>query len=119
MGALMLRYIGERYHEHPASWPQGSAFPVLGPMTLVGRDPTRSDIVLRSPHIARRHACLRLAVDSMGNRSCWLEDLGGTNGIYTQGSDGLLLLTCNMSPHRLHIGDRLWIAGMFEFELTL
>lgn len=119
MGALTLRYIGALRPEHPAQWPQGSTFPVLGPMTLIGRDASRCDIVLPSPHIARRHACLRVAVDSAGSRICWLEDLGGTNATYTQGPDGLLLLTCNMPPRQLHLEDRLWIAGLFEFELTL
>ena len=125
MAGLTLLYIGVQPPDYAQAsdflpaWPAGSVFPITKALTIIGRDAARSDIVLTSPHIARRHAYLQLTVASTGSQACWLHDLGGTNGTYTQGIEGRELLTCNDPPRLLHINDRIWIAGLYEFELAL
>jgi hypothetical protein len=62
----------------------GHAYPLLGPVTVVGRGED-VDVVLDDPGVSRRHAEIRVTTD--GPRLvAHLRDLGSTNGTFVDGS---------------------------------
>lgn len=61
----------------------GERYPLLGAMTVLGRDDT-ADIVLDDPGISRRHCEVRVTHDGPRLMS-HLRDLGSTNGTYVNG----------------------------------
>ena len=56
-----------------------TAIELLKPRTIIGRD--EGDVVTMDPETSKRHAMIEI----MSNGSVWLEDLGSTNGTYTNG----------------------------------
>ncbi len=61
----------------------GHAYPLLGPVTVVGRGDD-ADVVLDDPGVSRRHAEVRVTTD--GPRLvAHLRDLGSTNGTFIDG----------------------------------
>ncbi|HET8614976.1 MAG TPA: DUF3662 and FHA domain-containing protein [Actinomycetales bacterium] len=61
----------------------GQVYPLVGPVTVVGRG-DEADVVLDDPGISRRHAELRVTTD--GPRlAATVTDLGSTNGTFVNG----------------------------------
>ena len=70
-------------HERPWLEVGGERYPLIGAMTVMGRDQS-ADIVLEDPGISRRHCELRITHDGPRLVS-HLRDLGSTNGTYVNG----------------------------------
>lgn len=88
----------------PASRPwldvDGDAYPLLGALTVLGRDAS-ADITLDDPGISRRHAEIRVTYD--GPRLVIsIRDLGSTNGTYVNGE--------RVESRRLTEGDRITVG---------
>ena len=56
-----------------------TALELLNPRTIIGRD--EGDIMTMDPETSKRHAMIEI----MSNGSVWLQDIGSTNGTYTNG----------------------------------
>jgi hypothetical protein len=61
----------------------GQVYPLVGPVTVVGRG-DEADVVLDDPGISRRHAEIRVTTDGP-HLAATLTDLGSTNGTYVDG----------------------------------
>ena len=70
-------------HDRPWLEVGGERYPLIGAMTVMGRDQS-ADIVLEDPGISRRHCELRITHDGPRLVS-HLRDLGSTNGTYVNG----------------------------------
>jgi hypothetical protein len=61
----------------------GQVYPLVGPVTVVGRG-DEADVVLDDPGISRRHAEIRVTTDGP-HLAATLTDLGSTNGTFVDG----------------------------------
>jgi hypothetical protein len=62
----------------------GHAYPLLGPVTVVGRGDD-ADVVIDDPGVSRRHVEIRVTTDGP-HLIAHLRDLGSTNGTFIDGS---------------------------------
>jgi hypothetical protein len=62
----------------------GHAYPLLGPVTIVGRGDD-ADVVLDDPGVSRRHAEIRVTTDGP-HLVTHIRDLGSTNGTFIDGN---------------------------------
>lgn len=91
-------------HIAPADRPwveiDGDRYPLLGPLTVLGRD-TDAGIVLDDANVSRRHSEVRVTSDGP-HLVVNLKDLGSTNGTWVNGE--------RVSSVRLHDRDRITIG---------
>jgi pSer/pThr/pTyr-binding forkhead associated (FHA) protein len=78
----------------------GERYPLLGPLTTIGRDPS-ADIVLDDPGISRRHSEVRVTSDGP-HLVASIRDLTSTNGTFVNGE--------RITSARLVDGDRLTVG---------
>lgn len=78
----------------------GDAYPLLGAITIIGRDP-EADITLDDSGISRRHCEIRVTHDGP-HLVIGLRDLGSTNGTFVNGD--------RVASSRLREGDRVTIG---------
>jgi len=78
----------------------GERYPLLGPLTTIGRDPS-ADIVLDDPGISRRHSEIRVTSDGP-HLVASIRDLASTNGTFVNGE--------RITSTRLVDGDRLTVG---------
>ena len=78
----------------------GDRYPLVSPMTVVGRD-NSADIVLDDPGISRRHTELRVTNDGP-HLVTSIRDLGSTNGTFVNGD--------RITSQRLHDGDQVTVG---------
>ncbi|MBO1758563.1 FHA domain-containing protein [Dermacoccus nishinomiyaensis] len=89
----------------------GQRYPLLGAITVLGRDDD-ADIVVDDPGVSRRHSEIRITHDGP-HLVMSVRDLGSTNGTYVNGEhvgsthvhDGDRL-TLGRTPMTIHLGDR-------------
>ena len=102
--------IPEHLRPDPASRPwidvDGDAYPLLGAITVIGRDPN-AEITLDDGGISRRHCEIRVTHDGP-HLVIGLRDLGSTNGTFVNGE--------RVNTARLDNGDRITI-GRVSFVL--
>lgn len=102
--------IPEHLRPDPASRPwidvAGDAYPLLGAITVIGRDPN-AEITLDDGGISRRHCEIRVTHDGP-HLVVGLRDLGSTNGTFVNGE--------RVNTARLDNGDRITI-GRVSFVL--
>lgn len=102
--------IPEHMRPDPASRPwidvAGDAYPLLGAITVIGRDPN-AEITLDDGGISRRHCEIRVTHDGP-HLVIGLRDLGSTNGTFVNGE--------RVNTARLDNGDRITI-GRISFVL--
>lgn len=102
--------IPEHLRPDPASRPwidvDGDAYPLLGAITVIGRDP-HAEITLDDGGISRRHCEIRVTHDGP-HLVIGLRDLGSTNGTFVNGE--------RVNTARLDNGDRITI-GRVSFVL--
>lgn len=79
---------------------EGDHYPLLGPLTVLGRDPS-ADITLDDAGISRRHAEIRVTHDGP-HFAVTVRDLASTNGTFVNGD--------RITSRRLADGDRLTIG---------
>ncbi|MEO7070141.1 MAG: DUF3662 and FHA domain-containing protein [Nostocoides sp.] len=89
---------------HPADRPwleiDGDRYPLMGALTIVGRDDD-ADIILDDPGISRRHSEIRVTSDGPRLVSS-IRDLDSTNGTFVNGE--------RISGTRLQDGDRIAVG---------
>lgn len=78
----------------------GERYPLLGAITVIGRDDD-ADIVLDDPGVSRRHSEIRITYDGP-HQVITIRDLGSTNGTYVNGDP--------ITSTHLADGDRLTIG---------
>ena len=78
----------------------GERYPLLGPMTVVGRD-TIAGVVLEDANASRRHCEIRVTSDGP-HLVANVRDLGSTNGTHVNGA--------RITSQRLHDGDEIVIG---------
>ena len=78
----------------------GERYPLMGAMTVLGRDDT-ADIVLDDPGISRRHSEIRVTNDGP-HLVASIRDLGSTNGTFVNSE--------RISSQRLSDGDRITVG---------
>lgn len=78
----------------------GERYPLLGALTVLGRDDT-ADIVLDDPGISRRHSEIRVTNDGP-HLVTTIRDLGSTNGTFVNGE--------RVGSHHLATGDRVTVG---------
>lgn len=78
----------------------GERYPLMGAMTILGRDDT-ADIVLDDPGISRRHSELRVTTDGPHFVTS-IRDLGSTNGTFVNGE--------RITSTHLEDGDRVTVG---------
>lgn len=78
----------------------GERYPLMGAMTVVGRDDA-ADIILDDPGISRRHSELRVTTDGP-NTVTTIRDLGSTNGTFVNGE--------RITSEHLEDGDRVTVG---------
>ncbi|MBB2893594.1 FhaA domain-containing protein [Flexivirga oryzae] len=78
----------------------GERYPLLGAITVIGRDDD-TDIVLDDPGVSRRHSEIRITYDGP-HQVITIRDLGSTNGTYVNGDP--------IDSIHLADGDRLTIG---------
>ena len=78
----------------------GERYPLMGAMTILGRDDS-ADIILDDPGISRRHSELRVTTDGP-HFVTTIRDLGSTNGTYVNGE--------RVSTTHLEDGDRVTVG---------
>jgi predicted Zn finger-like uncharacterized protein len=72
---------GMRYSLAFLTGPQASTVRVLSSaVTVIGRE--EGDVIINDPETSRRHARIEIHADG----TAWINDLGSTNGTYTNGS---------------------------------
>lgn len=89
----------------------GQRYPLLGAITVLGRD-DEADIVVDDPGVSRRHSEIRITHDGP-HLVMSVRDLGSTNGTFVNGDridsthvhDGDRL-TLGRTPMTIHLGDR-------------
>lgn len=89
----------------------GQRYPLLGAITVLGRDDD-VDIVIDDPGVSRRHGEVRITHDGP-HLVMSLRDLGSTNGTFVNGEriDSMHVqdgdrLTLGRTPMTIHLGDR-------------
>jgi hypothetical protein len=78
----------------------GERYPLMGAMTILGRDDS-ADIILDDPGISRRHSELRVTTDGP-HFVCTARDLGSTNGTFVNGE--------RITSTHLEDGDRITVG---------
>jgi hypothetical protein len=78
----------------------GERYPLLGPLTVIGRD-TTADVVIDDPGISRRHSEIRVTNDGP-HLVASIRDLSSTNGTFVNGE--------RITSTRLVNGDRLTVG---------
>lgn len=78
----------------------GERYPLMGAMTILGRDDS-ADIILDDPGISRRHTELRVTTDGPHFVST-IRDLGSTNGTFVNGE--------RVTSTHLEDGDRITVG---------
>ncbi len=78
----------------------GERYPLMGAMTILGRDDS-ADIILDDPGISRRHSELRVTTDGPHFVST-VRDLGSTNGTFLNGE--------RITSEHLEDGDRITVG---------
>ncbi len=78
----------------------GERYPLIGPLTVIGRDDV-ADIILDDPGISRRHCELRVTNDGP-HLVTSIRDLGSTNGTYVNGE--------RITSRRLDDGDQITVG---------
>ncbi len=78
----------------------GERYPLLGSLTVIGRDGS-ADIVVDDPGISRRHSEIRITADGP-HLACSIRDLASTNGTFVNGE--------RITSSRLEDGDRLTVG---------
>jgi hypothetical protein len=93
-----------RRRVNPADRPwldvDGERYPLMGAMTILGRDDA-ADIILDDPGISRRHSELRVTTDGP-HFVTTIRDLGSTNGTYVNGE--------RVTTTHLEDGDRVTVG---------
>jgi FhaA, N-terminal domain/FHA domain len=93
-----------RRRVNPADRPwldvDGERYPLMGAMTILGRDDA-ADIILDDPGISRRHTELRVTTDGPHFVTS-IRDLGSTNGTYVNGE--------RITTTHLEDGDRVTVG---------
>jgi hypothetical protein len=79
----------------------GERYPLLGSLTVIGRDGS-ADVVVDDPGISRRHSEIRITNDGP-HLVCSIRDLASTNGTFVNGERVL-------ASSRLEDGDRLTVG---------
>lgn len=78
----------------------GERYPLLGPLTVIGRD-TTADVILDDPGISRRHSEIRVTNDGP-HLVASIRDLASTNGTFVNGE--------RITATRLRDGDRVTVG---------
>ncbi|NHA69361.1 FhaA domain-containing protein [Phycicoccus flavus] len=78
----------------------GDRYPLMGAMTILGRDDS-ADIILDDPGISRRHSELRVTLDGPHHVTT-VRDLGSTNGTFVNGE--------RITSTHLEDGDRITVG---------
>ncbi|MBD3784978.1 MAG: FHA domain-containing protein, partial [Micrococcales bacterium] len=78
----------------------GERYPLMGAMTILGRDDS-ADIILDDPGISRRHSELRVTTDGPHFVTS-VRDLGSTNGTFVNGE--------RITSTHLEDGDRITVG---------
>jgi pSer/pThr/pTyr-binding forkhead associated (FHA) protein len=78
----------------------GERYPLMGAMTVLGRDDT-ADIVLDDPGISRRHSEIRVTTDGP-HLVASIRDLNSTNGTFVNSE--------RISSQRLSDGDEITVG---------
>jgi hypothetical protein len=78
----------------------GERYPLMGAMTVLGRDDS-ADIILDDPGISRRHSEIRVTTDGP-HLVASIRDLGSTNGTFVNSE--------RISSQRLSDGDRITVG---------
>ncbi len=78
----------------------GERYPLMGAITILGRDDT-ADIILDDPGISRRHSELRVTTDGP-HFVTTIRDLGSTNGTFVNGE--------RITSEHLQDGDRVTVG---------
>ncbi|WP_377639212.1 FhaA domain-containing protein [Oryzobacter terrae] len=78
----------------------GERYPLMGAITILGRDDA-ADIILDDPGISRRHSELRVTTDGPHTVTT-VRDLGSTNGTFVNGE--------RITSEHLHDGDRVTVG---------
>jgi len=89
-----------RLRQRPWLEIDGDRYPLLGAITVIGRDDD-TDIVLDDPGVSRRHSEIRITYDGP-HQVITIRDLGSTNGTYVNGDP--------IDSLHLTDGDRLTIG---------
>ena len=93
-----------RQHSNPDQRPwfdvDGDRYPLLGAITVLGRDNT-ADVVLDDPGISRRHTEIRVTSDGP-HLVASIRDLGSTNGTFVNGE--------RITSQHLSDGDRVSVG---------
>jgi hypothetical protein len=93
-----------RAHANPDQRPwfdvDGDRYPLLGAITVLGRDNT-ADVVLDDPGISRRHTEIRVTSDGP-HLVASIRDLGSTNGTFVNGE--------RITSQHLNDGDRVSVG---------
>ena len=92
--------VGYASAERPWLDVAGDRYPLMGALTVVGRD-DNADIVLDDPGISRRHTELRVTHDGPHLVTA-IRDLGSTNGTFVNGE--------RITSRHLNDGDRVTIG---------
>lgn len=78
----------------------GERYPLLGSLTVIGRDAS-ADVIVDDPGISRRHSEVRVTTDGP-HLVCSIRDLSSTNGTFVNGE--------RIASTRLADGDRLTVG---------
>jgi hypothetical protein len=78
----------------------GERYPLMGAMTVLGRDDS-ADIILDDPGISRRHSEIRVTTDGP-HLVASIRDMGSTNGTFVNSE--------RITSHRLSDGDRITVG---------
>ncbi|MFZ1287203.1 MAG: FHA domain-containing protein, partial [Candidatus Phosphoribacter sp.] len=94
--------LPSRIHPKDRPWLDidGERYPLLGSLTVIGRDPS-ADVIIDDPGISRRHSEVRVTVDGPHLVSS-IRDLASTNGTFVNGE--------RITGSRLRDGDQLTVG---------
>ena len=96
------------YRQRPQLDIDGDLYPLLGAITVIGRDDD-VDIVLDDGGVSRRHSEIRVTNDGP-HLVASLSDLGSTNGTFLNGE--------RVTSVRLNDGDRITVGRTSMIFLT-